>query len=364
MSNHQSIEKIDQNMAIRSTISEPDICFYDVRKPPFDVYGFYNYQTETKFKRMPDAVAETVNEGVKMLNYATAGGRVRFCTDSQYVAIRAIMPHIEHMSHFAMTGSSSFDLFIDDPESGVSRFHRPFRIDKDAKGGYESIIKFGKKQMRYFTINFPTYSYVKDLFIGLQETASVGEGLKYRPIAPVVYYGSSITQGACASRPGNIYQNIISRHMNLDYINLGFSGSGRAEDTMVDYLCSLEMSAFVCDYDHNAPDVAHLEATHRKMYEKIRASHPEIPYIMISRVDFDLEYDANIKRRDVIIDTYRYARANKDKNVYFIDGAGVFRGPYQDLCTTDGCHPTDIGFALMADAIECELKRAFTQKLF
>ena len=165
MSNNPSIEQIDQNMAIRATISEPDIRFYDVRKPPFDVYGFYNYQTETKFKRMPDAVAEKVTEGVKMLNYATAGGRVRFSTDSQYVAIRAIMPHIEHMSHFAMTGSSSFDLFIDDPESGISRFHRPFRIDRDAKGGYESIIKFSKKRLRYFTINFPTYSYVKDLFI-------------------------------------------------------------------------------------------------------------------------------------------------------------------------------------------------------
>jgi hypothetical protein len=188
MQSKQSIEKIDQNMAVRSTVCEPDICFYDVRKPPFDVYGFYNYQTEQDFKRMPDAVAEKVNEGVKTLNYATAGGRVRFSTDSQYVAIRAIMPHIEHASHFAMTGSASFDLFIDEPESGISRFHRPFRIDTDAEGGYESIIKFSKKRLRYFTINFPTYSHVKDLLIGLQETASVGEGAKYRAVAPVVYY--------------------------------------------------------------------------------------------------------------------------------------------------------------------------------
>ena len=87
-----SIEELDKNMAIPKTVNEPDICFYDVRKPPFDVYGLYNYREEPDFKRMPDAVAETVNPGVKRLNYATAGGRVRFCTDSQYVAIRAIMP--------------------------------------------------------------------------------------------------------------------------------------------------------------------------------------------------------------------------------------------------------------------------------
>ena len=359
-----TIEELDKNMAVQKTVNEPDICFYDVRKFPFDVYGLYNYRDEPDFKRMPDAVAETVNPGVKRLNYATAGGRVRFCTDSQYVAIRAIMPHVEHMSHFAMTGSSSFDLFIDDPDSGISRFHRPFRIDKNAKNGYESILKFKTRQPRYFTINFPTYSFVKDLYVGLQQDATVGEGLKYRNIPPVVFYGSSITQGACANRPGNIYQNIISRRMNLDYINLGFSGSGCAEDTIVDYMAGLEMSAFVSDYDHNAPNVAHLEQTHRKMYEKIRAAHPDIPYVMISRVDFDCSYDENILRRDVIMDTYRFARANGDQNVYYIDGAGVFRGPYQDMCTTDGCHPTDLGFALMADAIGNELARAFTQKLF
>ena len=351
-------------MAIQLTINEPDIRFYDVRQDPFDVYGLYNYRNEPDFKRMPDAVAETVNPGVKSLNYATAGGRVRFCTDSQYVAIRAIMPSIAHMSHVAMTGSSSFDLFIDDPESGISRFHRPFRIDPKAKNGYESILKFSTRRTRYFTINFPTYSNVRDLWIGLQQDATVGSGVKYRAIPPIVYYGSSITQGACASRPGNIYQNIICRRLNIDYINLGFSGNGKAEDTMVDYLAGLEMSAFVADYDHNAPNVAHLEATHCKMYEKIRAAHPDLPYIMISRVDFDCSYDENIHRRDVIMDTYRYARAKGDRNVYYIDGAGVFRGPYQDLCTTDGCHPTDIGFALMADAIGNELERAFTQKLF
>ena len=82
---------------------------------------------------------------------------------------------------------------------------------------------------------------------------------------------------------------------------------------------------------------------------------------MISRYDFDCAYDENIIRRDVIYDTYRYARQNGDNNVYYIDGASVFRGPYEDMCTVDGTHPNDLGFALLADAIGAELKRAFTQ---
>jgi lysophospholipase L1-like esterase len=121
------------------------------------------------------------------------------------------------------------------------------------------------------------------------------------------------------------------------------------------------MTAFVCDYDHNAPDAEHLEKTHYKMYEKIRAAHPDIPYIIISKPDFDSNYVTSIPRRNVIFDTYRRARDNGDLNVYYIDGAGIFRGPYEDSCTVDGTHPNDLGFALMADAIEAELKRAFTQ---
>jgi hypothetical protein len=233
--------------------------------------------------------------------------------------------------------------------------------DCNMKDGYESKINMREKKMRYYTINFTPYSGVKNLWIGLQKDATVGEGLKYRNELPVVYYGSSITQGACASRPGNSYQNIISRRMNLHYLNFGFSGAGKAEEPMLDYLASLPMMAFVCDYDHNANSPEFLQNTHLNVYKKIRAAHPEIPFVMISRSDFDCAYDENILRRNVIMDTYRYARAQGDRNVYYIDGASVFRGPYSEMCTVDGCHPNDLGFALMADAIGAELVRALTQ---
>ena len=130
------------------------------------------------------------------------------------------------------------------------------------------------------------------------------------------------------------------------------------------YLASLPMSVFVSDYDHNAPNPAHLQETHCKLYRAIRAAHPEIPYIMVSRFDFDSAYEESIARRDVIFDTYRYARETGDRNVYYIDGASVFRGPDEDGCTVDGTHPNDHGFALFASALGAELKRAFTQGAF
>ena len=364
MAVNQSIEHLDPNMIVEPKIKEPDVCFYDVREDPFNVYGFYNYREEPDFKRLPDDLAKSVNKGVASLYLQTAGGRVRFSTDSQYVAIRAIMPHIGHMDHFALTGSSAFDLFVDDPETGISRFYKSFRPDYHFKNGYESINKFPTRKMRHFTIHFPTYSNVRNLYIGLQNDAVVGEGMKYRDVPPIVYYGSSITQGGCAARPGNTYQSIISRRMNIDHINLGFSGNGCGEDNIVDYMATLPMTAFVSDYDHNAPNPEHLKNTHCKMYQKIREKNPDIPYIMLSRPDFDCNYDDSILRRDVIYETYRFARESGDRNVYYIDGKSIFQGRYTDMCTVDGCHPTDLGFALMADEIEAELQRAMTQHLF
>ena len=140
--------------------------------------------------------------------------------------------------------------------------------------------------------------------------------------------------------------------------------AGCGEDNIVEYMATLPMSAFVSDYDHNAPNPTHLKNTHCKMYQKIREKNPDVPYIMLSRPDVDNNYDESILRRDVIYDTYRFAREQGDRNVYYIDGKSIFQGKYTDMCTVDGCHPTDLGFALMADHIEAELQRAMTQHLF
>lgn len=359
------ISKIDKNLKVETTLQETDIAFYDVRRAPFKIYGLYNAEHEAQFKRLPDEIGKNTNDGVANLYLNTAGGRVRFATDSRYVAIKAEMPSLCLMAHCAFTGSAGFDLYLNDPITDSCRFIKSFIPAIGSKGGYESIIYFSDSKTRYFTIDFPTYSPVTNLYIGVQETATVGEGLKYRPLDPVVYYGSSITQGGCAMRPGNAYQEIISRNMNMDYINLGFSGSGRGEDIIVDYMANMKMSAFVSDYDHNAPNVEHLKATHCKLYQKVREKHPDIPYIMLSKPDYLGGSDClpeNNARRDVIIDTFRYAKEQGDRNVYWVDGESLFRGPYANLCTVDGCHPTDVGFSLMADAVEHELRVAFTQK--
>ena len=357
------ISKIDANLASYDKISEPDVKYFDVREEPFQIYGLYDPKGQTQFKRMPDDVAKATNPGVVTLYTNTAGGRVRFSTDSQYVVIKALMPTVTLFGHMTRLGVHGFDMYIDDPKTGRSSFYGSYIPPKDIVDGYEGIIKFQTKETRHITLNLPLYNDLTALYIGLAEGSYIGGGAKYANELPVVFYGSSITQGGCASRPGNCYQNMISRRLNMHYINLGFSGSGKAEDVIVDYMAGLEMSAFVSDYDHNAPTPEYLAATHYKMYEKIRAAHPDIPYIMITRPDFHKSkqsgIDDSIARRDIIMDSFRKARAAGDKNVYFIDGESFFAGELEDSCTVDGCHPNDLGFSKMADVIGnclCKLK--------
>ena len=292
---------------------------------------------------MPESVAQNVSKGVYAFHSNTAGGRVRFITDSPYVAIYTQMDSLGKMSHFALTGSIGFDLYAD------NRYVKSFVPPFDIESGYEGIIEFEESKQRQITINFPLYSNVKELYIGLKDGSSLKEAEPYKNKKPIVYYGSSITQGGCASRPGMSYQAIISRTFNYDYINLGFSGNAKAEDEMIEYIKNLDMSIFVYDYDHNAPSVEHLEKTHEKMFKAIRDKQPLLPVIIMSRPKHFLSEEEKI-RRSIIETTYLNAVSAGDKNVYFIDGDALTE-LCEDSGTVDNCHPTDFGFASMAKAL-------------
>ena len=338
------ISQIDKNFEVKHELNIPDMKFWDVDEAPFRVYGIF--RENGKYRRMPESVAQSVSESVLALHANTAGGRVRFMTDSSYVAIHAEMDGIGKMPHFALVGTGGFDLYAD----GV--FIKSYIPPYDMEVGYESVISLGTSKMREITIHFPLYSNVKQLYIGLFEGAIVKEASPYKNKKPVVYYGSSITQGGCASRPGMSYQNIVSMRLGINHINLGFSGSAMAEDTIIDYIKSLDMSVFVYDYDYNAPTLEHYEKTHEKMFLAIREVNPELPIVMMNRPQFYLCEDGQ-RRLAIMKKTYRNAINNGDKNVYCIDNMALTA-----LCgndgTVDNVHPTDFGFASMANAV-CEV---------
>ena len=350
------IGSLDKNLLVCATVNAPDCRLFDVRKPPFALYGLYEPQSGPVFRRMPEDVAKRVSQGVYRLHGHTAGGRIRFSTNSPYIVLKCVMPCVHPMPHMPLSGSAGFDLYIDAPDGTESLYHRTFVPPIGMTDGYESKIEFCESGTHYVTINFPLYNAVTDVYIGIKEGATLGAGAPYRDCAPVVYYGSSITQGGCASRPGNAYPAMVGRTLNLDHVNLGFSGNARGEDEMAHYIASLCMSAFVMDYDHNAPTAEHLRATHAKMFATVRAAQPELPILLMSRPDH-ARSEQSAEYRRVVLDTFRDARARGERNICFLDGESLFRGPFEDACTVDGTHPNDLGFAQMAKAVTAVLKR-------
>ena len=346
----KDITKVDRNLAF-SGIDAPDCVMHDVRCEPFEIYGLYKPQEKGLFRRLPEAVAKATSENVTILSTNTAGGRVRFATDSEYIAIECHLPNITRFAHMPITGVSGFDMYVARRDSEI--FEKCFTPPTNMTEGYATIYHFGSREMREITINFPLYNDVESLFIGLEPDAKLTGGRKYKYEKPVVYYGSSITQGGCASRPGNCYEALISQRLSCDYINLGFSGSAKGEDAIMDYIAALDMSVFVYDYDHNAPDASHLAATHYNGYKKVREKHPDVPIIMVTAPvdDISLPLGRYSDCRAVVMRSYLDARNSGDKNVYFVDGASFYNGEFPNSCTVDGCHPNDLGFLRMADGI-------------
>lgn len=341
--------KIDKNFITKSVSDKTDIVWHDVKDGEFQVYGLYKpFETEG-FVRMPQEVADTVNEGVAELHTHTAGGRIRFKTDSPYIAILAETPTTYRHVGMGLIGADGFDLYV--INNGNASYFGAFAMPFNFQYGF-SVVKdvYGGGNMVCYEIEMPLYAHISSLHIGLKEGSKIEAGVPYRNQLPVVYYGSSITQGACASRPGTCYEAMISHRFNLDYINLGFSGSCRAEKTMVDYLASLPMCCFVCDYDHNSHSAEQLRESHYPLYEAIREKHPDIPYIMVSRPTNGVS-EAVTKRFEVINASYQKAVEKGDENVYLIDGREFYKGLNFIDCSYDLTHPNDIGFHKMSQII-------------
>ncbi|MBO5851227.1 MAG: hypothetical protein J6R29_02715, partial [Clostridia bacterium] len=266
------VSQIDENFKSEIVdISNKDV--YSVLNPKFDLYGIsYDVDNQT-FVRAPYNVAKSIAYGVEVLNTNTAGGRLRFKTDSTSISIIVKYRALTKMPHMPLTGSCGFAL-IENLRGGKSKYYKTFNPSfvNDIQTSYEDTYKFLDKpdgKLRNFTLYFPCYQdYITNVYIAFDKGSKVGKGKKYKKIKPILYYGSSVTQGGCASRADNAYQGLIEKATNVDFLNLGYSGNGKARKEMVDYMKTVDCSVFVCDYDHNAPNVEYLQNTHYYLYSE------------------------------------------------------------------------------------------------
>ena len=349
------ITKIDKNMDAVTKIDKSGFDFYNIDDEPFRIYGVY--RDGEWYRRLPEALAEKVSRGVHILHTNTAGGRVRFITNSRRFAFIYKGDGGTPSDNGGYLNRSGFDLYADGEFVTTARCGNKFPVTYYEHIGNELV---GERRDRVITVNFPNYGAVSELLIGLEEGSTLKRAPDYTYECPVVYYGSSITQGGCASRPGLSYQGVLSRWLDTNYINLGFSGNAKGEPIMAKYIAGLEMSAFVYDYDHNAPTAEHLAATHEPFFKIIREAHPDLPIIIMTRPKYSLDED-ELRRAEIIKGTYKRALASGDKNVYYIFGHDLMEEIGSEGLV-DGAHPNDLGFRYMALGIRPLLEKILGNK--
>ena len=325
--------------------------YYNIIDIPIEIYGLSCKGENGNFWRLPYPIVDEISEPTKMLGRRNVGGRVRFQTNSNSIHIKMTLKTLDVDVAIPLWGSAGADVYegigVDSKYIG---FVAPDNYN-DKK--CEKIIN-KSPGIQQITINMPRNEHLQELIIGIDNDAEIFKPIPYTYEIPILYYGSSITEGGCSSRPGNCYTSMLSRWLDIDYMNLGFSGSAKGEKIVAEFISKQNISIFMFDYDHNAPDATHLEMTHENFYQIIRKANHDLPIVIMTRPDFAWDPIENYKRREVIRSTYDKAIASGDKNVYFIDGENFYSNygnPMLNACSIDGCHPNDLGFLCMTKTL-------------
>ena len=354
-----SLANIDPNLACLS-VNRDDIKWFSSRDKRFATHGVLYDEERKIYTRVPHDIAKSVSNSVFNLSHRTAGGRVRFVTDSPYIALRASLPAFKPAPNLSITSSHGFSLYID------GQFNQRFSpsiediLAADYSDPYTKRIRFAalsKEEAipavisdRLIEIYLPLYGGLCDLEIGLIEGSSIKPAPEYVADAPLVFYGSSITQGAGVSRPGNDYISLAARTLNRDYINLGFSGSGNAEREIIDYMLSIDASLYAFDYNLYDSRPERVLPPHYDLYKYIRNKRPNAAILLCDKpyYDYDTTYE---RRRRIIMDTYERAIKEGDNLVGILEAKDMFGDLDRGACVADASHPNDLGAYRIAAAL-------------
>ncbi|MBQ8510475.1 MAG: hypothetical protein IJ493_11275 [Clostridia bacterium] len=323
---------------------------YRCTDTPLEVHGVPFFHNNQIFERVPAEIRAQL-PSLSFLGRRCPGARICFRTNSPKLTVKMELETFSPDVGMSIFACQSANVLIGPrPTARFAGLVNP--PNYQTKTASKTFSK--SSEMEDVTIFLPRNEVVADFSIEVEDDAIVEAPTPYR-YPPILYYGSSITEGGCCARLTNAYNAIISNHLNVDYYNYGFSGSARGELIMADLINTIPMSIFVYDYDHNAPSAEHLRNTHEPFFRRIREKNPNLPVVMMSKPDFDYSPD-NAVRRDIIRTTYEHALADGDKNVWFIDGQTFFGDTDRHFCTVDCCHPNDLGFYRMAMVVEPVIK--------
>ncbi len=343
------------------TDAEKAVTWRDLAKAPLVLEGQAWRDTKHPYDRLPARAEKIVRAPVWNLAHDTAGMSYRFVTDADLLRARWKLRKPERlaMPHMPATGVSGLDLYVRD--AGEWRWLANGRPEKP-ETNERTLVRGLKKEKREYLLYLPLYNGVDSVEIGLPPDASFAPAPE-RPSArkPIVFYGTSILQGGCASRPGLAYPSIVGRALDWPIVNLGFSGNGKTEPEMAALLAELDPAAYVLDSLPNL-DVAQVKERVEPFIAALRAKHPTTPIVLVENVNYtDTGFIESRRAKVYEANTYLrklYDRLVKagDQRLHYLHASHLLGGDGED--TVDGTHPNDLGFMRMAQGATPILREA------
>ncbi len=335
------------------------VAWHDVRDWGVEGKGWSD--TLRWFDRFPSKAEKSVPQAVWNLSRHSAGMLVRFATDAPVIHARwAVLNPGLALPHMPATGVSGLDLYARD-EQGRDRWlavGKPTAQKMELRlAGPVDALPEGKK--RLYTVYLPLYNGTESLEIGVDPKAAF-EPVAPRREKPLVFYGTSILHGACASRPGMAFPAILGRRFNRPGINLGFSGNGRMEPEVGALLAELDPCLYVLDCLPNmsAEQVAERSAP---LVRQLRKARPEAPILLAEDRSFTsaaflkAQRDGHAARRAALRKAHADLVAEGVKGLGYLEGEGILGDDGE--AATDGSHPNDLGMLRYADAYEKEMRK-------
>jgi len=346
-------QKLDPNMALKKADAD-GIVWLDPREEALELTGFEWINEDGLYRRLPLHPDWEIRKAVDQLANHTAGGQIRFRSNSKRILVKVELREKSGMYHMPATGQSGFDLYL--KEDGEQRYFRTTRFSADSISYQAELFSSETNKTRTFTLNFPLYNGVKSVWVGVDQGSLVEAPPPFMRPGKIVIYGTSITQGGCVARPGMVYSNILSRMLDVQFVNLGFSGNGRGEPALAHLITQIKgTSCIILDYEANAG--MSLKETLGPFVDVLREKHPAVPILIVSKIRYANTWEGStpfrnwMDLRDFQKTFVEKRKTAGDTNIYFLDGSVILGDDY-DECTVDGVHPTDLGSLRIAHAMK------------
>jgi len=341
------------NVSALTSDTGDTIKFYDGQS--FAILG--RYHAEKNYTRFPYEYKSKLREEVWNLGQHSAGISIRFRTNSPYIAVNWTVKNDNVMDHMAFTGIKGIDLytFVD----GRWKYINTGRVK--GKTSEAMLFRSGGDISREFLLNLPLYDGVDSLSIGVKPESVITIPVEKLLIdkKPVVYYGSSITQGGCASRPGMAFTNILSRRLDRSFINMGFSGSGTFDLPVGEAMCESDAALYIIDCNPNTKtELIYDRAV--ELVKLIKQRKPDLPVLMIEAYYYvnglTSPQDSENGRKNMELQrAYKTLKKSGIQALYYQKGDGMIGDDFEG--TVDGVHPNDLGMMRIADSLEPVIRK-------